>query len=96
MKKEYVFSDVLDAVGLYCPAPLALATEKIKELKEGSVLKIEADDPMVLEHFPLWCKKCGHRFLKVEREADRYTIYIRKGRDREVPCIPWEEGIAKS
>lgn len=73
----------LDAVGLYCPVPVMLATEKIKELNKGEVLEILADDPDSLEDIPHWCKITGNRFLKITRENGIYKFYIQKASEED-------------
>lgn len=73
----------LDAVGLYCPVPVMLTTEKIKEIEKGQVLEILADDPDSLEDIPHWCKITGNRFLKVARENEIYKFYVQKGNEKK-------------
>ncbi|OIP36764.1 hypothetical protein AUJ95_09070 [Candidatus Desantisbacteria bacterium CG2_30_40_21] len=68
----------LDAVGLYCPVPVMLTTEKMKELKKGDTLEILTDDPDSLEDIPNWCKIADHRFLKIARENGIYRFYLQK------------------
>jgi TusA-related sulfurtransferase len=68
----------LDAVGVYCPVPILLTIEKMKELKKGQVLEILADDPEILEDMPNWCKTTKNRFLKVERDEGIYKLYVQK------------------
>jgi TusA-related sulfurtransferase len=69
----------LDAIGVYCPVPILLTTEKMKELKKGQVLEILADDPEILEDMPNWCKITKNKFLKVERNEGIYKLYVQKG-----------------
>ncbi len=66
----------LDAIGVYCPVPIMLTTEKIKELKKEQILEVLADDPEILADLPNWCKRSGTRFLKVERENGFYKLYV--------------------
>ncbi|MEK7812483.1 MAG: sulfurtransferase TusA family protein [Candidatus Desantisbacteria bacterium] len=68
----------LDAVGLYCPVPVMLTTEKIKELEKGEVLEVMTDDPDSLEDIPGWCKIAGHRFMKMSKNEGIYRFYIQK------------------
>lgn len=69
----------LDTIGLYCPVPIMLTTEKIKELKSGEVLEVLSDDSDILEDMPAWCKKTGNKFLKFEKENGYYKLYVEKG-----------------
>jgi TusA-related sulfurtransferase len=68
----------LDAVGLYCPVPIMLVTEKIKGLKIGQILEVLADDPDSLEDIPNWCKTTGNKFLKVKKNEGTYRFYVQK------------------
>jgi TusA-related sulfurtransferase len=82
MKKVRPDSTV-DAVGLYCPMPVILTTERMEELRPGQVLELLADDPEVLEDIPRWCKMSGNRFLRVERNESVYKLYLKKGVKKE-------------
>lgn len=68
----------LDAVGLYCPAPIMLTMDKLRELKSGDALEVLADDPEVLSDFPAWCKMTGNKFLKVEKGYGVFKLYLEK------------------
>lgn len=68
----------LDTIGVYCPVPIMLTTEKMERLERGQVLEVLADDPDILEDLPNWCKRSGSRFLKLEKEDGFYKLYVRK------------------
>lgn len=71
--------ETLDCVGLYCPMPIIKLAEKIKELKEGEILELIADDDGVKTDIPSWCKSTGQEFLKIEKdEHGYYHIYVKK------------------
>ncbi len=78
MHSDLEIKEILDVVGLYCPTPLVLTMEKMQELENGDILRIDADDPMALEDIPSWAKKNGHKFLKVISNNGVYKIYIKK------------------
>ena len=44
----------LDCVGLYCPMPIVKAAERIKQLKEGEVLEVVADDVGIKKDMAAW------------------------------------------
>jgi len=73
----------LDAIGVYCPVPIMLTTEKMKELKKGQVLEVLADDMDILEDMPNWCKRSGSKFLKLEKEDGFYKLYVRKEKEED-------------
>lgn len=69
----------LDCIGLYCPMPIIKLAEKIKDLKEGEILEIIADDEGVKTDIPAWCKSIGQEFLEIEKDKDGYyRVYVRK------------------
>ena len=68
----------LDCVGLYCPMPIVKTAEKIKQLKQGEVLEIVADDKGIKMDMPAWCKATGHEVLGVDEEGDDIKVYVKK------------------
>lgn len=68
----------LDTVGLYCPMPIILTSNKIKELKTGDILEILADDSGIKNDMPVWCKQTGNQLLEIKIEEDIYKVYIKK------------------
>ncbi len=70
----------LDCIGFYCPMPIVKTVEKIKELKQGEVLEVVADDIGIKEDMPAWCRATGNEFLSIEEEAGQYKVYIKKSK----------------
>ena len=70
----------LDCIGLYCPMPIVKTAEKIKELKQGEVLEIVADDKGIKPDMAAWCKATGNELLGVEEEAGEYKVYVKKSK----------------
>lgn len=70
----------LDCIGLYCPMPLAHAAKKMKEMEEGQVLELLADDEGIVEDMPAWCNMTGNEFLGIEEAGGEYKAYVRKAR----------------
>ncbi len=68
----------LDCVGLYCPMPIVKTAEKIKQLGQGEVLEIVADDKGIKMDMPAWCQATGHQFLGVEEEGGEIKVYVKK------------------
>ncbi len=72
-------NQTLDCVGLYCPVPIIKTTKKIKEMKSGEVLEVEADDEGILNDMPAWCKTTGNIYEGGEKAADGIVkVYVRK------------------
>ncbi|MFC2011219.1 sulfurtransferase TusA family protein [Chloroflexota bacterium] len=68
----------LDCVGLYCPMPIVKTAERIKQLKEGEVLEVVADDKGITKDMPAWCKATGNEFLGVEEKGGEIMVYVKK------------------
>ena len=68
----------LDCIGLYCPMPIVKTAAKIKELKQGEVLEVLADDKGIKEDMPAWCEATGHEYLGMEEEAGEIKVYVKK------------------
>ena len=71
----------LDCIGLYCPMPIVKTAEKIKELKQGEVLEVVADDKGIKQDMSAWCEATGHEFLEVEEEGGEIKVYVKKTHD---------------
>lgn len=68
----------LDAFGLVCPMPVIKAAQKLKEMEFGQVLEIIADDEMIIDDMPAWCKSTGNLFLGYKEEDGEFKVYVRK------------------
>ncbi len=70
----------LDCKGFYCPMPIVKTVEKIKEMKQGEILEVVADDVGIKEDMPAWCRATGNEFLGIEEESGEYKVYIKKSK----------------
>lgn len=68
----------LDCVGLYCPMPISKTAKKIKDLQEGQVLEVLADDEGIKEDMPAWCQVTGNELLGIEEDRGQYKVYVKK------------------
>jgi len=71
----------LDCMGLYCPMPIVKTAEKIKELKQGEILEIVADDKGIKMDMPAWCDATGHECLGIEEDSGEIKVYVKKSHD---------------
>ncbi len=71
----------LDCIGLYCPMPIVKTAEKFKELKQGEVLEVVADDKGIKQDMPAWCQATGHDFLGVDEESGEIRVYVKKAHE---------------
>ena len=72
-------SNSLDAIGLFCPAPIAMLKMELGEVKSSEIVKIIADDPGFEKDLPLWCNSTGNKLLFLERdEKGIFSGYVKK------------------
>jgi len=70
--------EYLDCIGLYCPVPVYETKKKITSMKKGQILKITADDPGSEPDIKSWTKMTGNKLLKIEKDRNIFTFYIKK------------------
>lgn len=68
----------LDASGLYCPEPVMLLHNRIRDMAIGEVLEVLATDPSTQRDIPKFCMFLGHELLVEEADGDNYRYLIRK------------------
>lgn len=68
----------LDATGLFCPEPVMLLHNAIRDLGEGAVLKVQATDASTQRDIPKFCLFLGHELIKSTAEDGNYCFWIRK------------------
>ncbi|MBA3300497.1 MAG: sulfurtransferase TusA family protein [Thermoleophilaceae bacterium] len=61
----------VDARGLACPLPLALAKARITQVAPGQRLMVLADDPEAPLDLAAWCAEEGH---SLSQEGVEFTI----------------------
>ena len=72
----------LDCTGLLCPMPVVKVSARLREMAEGQVLEILADDQGVKADFPALCRGAGHEWLGYRQEGRVVRSFIRKGAGR--------------
>ncbi|WP_280546413.1 MULTISPECIES: sulfurtransferase TusA [unclassified Halomonas] len=69
----------LDTTGLYCPEPIMLMHNKVRDMHSGEVLKVIASDPATTRDIPKFCSFLGHELLHQQEDDGRYLYFIRLG-----------------
>ena len=64
----------LDTSGTECPIPILKARKLGQELKNGSIIKVIATDPLAKADFEHYCKQSGFKFLESYKEKDKIII----------------------
>ncbi|RUR55956.1 sulfurtransferase TusA [Vreelandella populi] len=68
---------LLDTSGLYCPEPIMLMHNKVRDMRSGQVLKVVATDPATTRDVPKFCQFLGHELVQQNESADSYVYFIR-------------------
>jgi len=69
---------ILDCIGLYCPAPILKTRQQIDRLVIGEILEVWADDPAAEEDLKAWAKRSGQKILKIENTDEGTKFLILK------------------
>lgn len=69
---------LLDTCGLFCPEPVMLLHNKIRDIASGATLQVIATDPSTRRDIPKFCTFLGHELLAQEERDDRFIYLIRK------------------
>ncbi len=72
---------ILDAKGLYCPEPVMLLHNKVRDLPPGSLLKVLATDPSTQRDVPKFCFYLGHKLVEATQNDTLFTYVIKKKAD---------------
>ena len=70
---------ILDAQGLYCPEPVMMLHNRVRDMHAGEVLHILATDPSTQRDIPKFCTFLGHELVEQYEENELFGYYIRKG-----------------
>jgi tRNA 2-thiouridine synthesizing protein A len=68
----------LDASGLFCPEPVMLLHNKVRDIEAGQLLRLVATDPSTSRDVPKFCHFLGHELLESIEKDGSFTYLIRK------------------
>lgn len=69
---------VLDTTGLYCPEPVMMLHNKIRDIGSGELLHVIATDPSTQRDIPKFCTFLGHALEAQDVAAGTFNYFIRK------------------
>lgn len=69
---------ILDATGLFCPEPVMLLHNKIRDIAVGEVLQVLATDPSTERDIPKFCLFLGHELIAQDEFDGNYRYLVRK------------------
>lgn len=68
----------LDAQGLYCPEPVMLLHNKMRDIADGQILRLKATDPSTTRDVPKFCVYLGHELMSQQEEGELFVYRIKK------------------
>lgn len=69
----------VDTKGLWCPEPLIIVRNKVREMGSGEELFIQATDPSTQRDFTNFCRFMGHELVQASENDGIFEFVIRKG-----------------
>ncbi len=72
------FDEDLDARGLLCPLPVLKAAKRMRALRPGQTLRLQADDPAAIVDVPHYCSESGNAYLGLEEHEGAQHHFLRK------------------
>lgn len=69
---------ILDATGLFCPEPVMLLHNTIRDMAAGDTVQVLATDPSTVRDIPKFCQFLGHELLEREEIDGNYRYLLRK------------------
>jgi TusA-related sulfurtransferase len=77
--RKIAVASTLDAVGLFCPMPIAHLQLELEVLDSNQVVEVLADDSGFGEDVVHWCKETQNRLLSLTKnEEDIFIAYVEK------------------
>ncbi|GAB2724005.1 sulfurtransferase TusA [Halomonas garicola] len=68
---------LLDTSGLYCPEPVMLMHNKVRDMTPGEILQVVATDPATTRDVPKFCQFLGHELVEQHTAGEVYRYFIR-------------------
>lgn len=69
---------ILDVTGLFCPEPVMLLHNMIRDIGEGELLQVLATDPATQRDIPKFCTFLGHELIEQDEFEGNYRYLLRK------------------
>ena len=69
---------ILDATGLFCPEPVMLLHNNIRDMLAGETVLVLATDPSTQRDIPRFCTFLGHELLEHSELDCNYRYLLRK------------------
>ena len=76
--EEFQADHELDTCGLFCPEPVMMLHNMIRDMKPGEVVKVLATDPSTQRDIPKFCIYLNHPLIAQSNEKNHYIYMIQK------------------
>jgi TusA-related sulfurtransferase len=77
--RKVAVASTVDAVGLFCPMPIAHLKLELEELASNQVVEVLADDSGFGEDVVHWCKETENKLLSLTKnDEDIFVAYVEK------------------
>ena len=71
-------TDTIDTLGRMCPYPLVHIIKRMRDMGDGTLLKVLCDSPIsATDDIPMFAKKSGYDFDS-EKVGNHWELYIKK------------------
>lgn len=70
---------VLDTTGLYCPEPVMMLHNIIRDMASGETVEVIATDPSTQRDIPKFCTFLNHPLRAQRVDQERFIYVIEKG-----------------
>ena len=75
----WAIAKTLEAEGLRCPEPVMMVRKTIRNMQDGEVLLVKADDPSTTRDIPSFCRFMDHQLIAAQTDQLPYQYLIKKG-----------------
>lgn len=79
--QQLMIASELDARGLFCPEPVMMMHNSVRQLQAGEVLHVIATDPSTQRDIPKFCTFLGHVLLAQQVQDSEFEYWIQKKAD---------------
>ena len=74
---------ILDVCGLFCPEPVMMLHNKIRDVACGDTIQVIATDPATRRDIPKFCAFLGHELLHSDERDKQFYFLLQKSGEQE-------------
>lgn len=74
---------ILDVRGLFCPEPVMMLHNKIRDVDCGDTIEVIATDPATQRDIPKFCAFLGHELMHSEERDNQFHYVLKKNGELE-------------